>query len=124
MLLHHIIMLYLRIFFSCSGVVVGGRLYRSRSVPHIGLSNQDVPRQTCQQNKPKTPLVTLRQHYYPEGGWGWLVLAAGTLAHVLAHGLHQASGVLAYPAITKYSPILPISAGIYLIRLILFINVL
>lgn len=39
-------------------------------------------------------LMTLRQHYYPEGGWGWLVLAIGFLVQGLSHGLHMAIGVL------------------------------
>lgn len=36
---------------------------------------------------------TLRQHYYPEGGWGWLVVAVAVAVQVLAHGLHMAVGV-------------------------------
>lgn len=39
-------------------------------------------------------LMTLRQHYYPEGGWGWLVLAIGFLVQAISHGLHVAVGVL------------------------------
>lgn len=38
-------------------------------------------------------LMTLRQHYYPEGGWGWLVLAIGFLVQAISHGLHMAIGV-------------------------------
>lgn len=32
-------------------------------------------------------LMTIRQHYYPEGHWGWLVLAAGFFVQILTHGL-------------------------------------
>ncbi|XP_049855486.1 monocarboxylate transporter 12-like, partial [Schistocerca gregaria] len=35
-----------------------------------------------------------RQHYYPEGGWGWIVCAAGFLAHLLSCGLQLAFGLL------------------------------
>ncbi|KAG8292834.1 hypothetical protein J6590_030290 [Homalodisca vitripennis] len=36
---------------------------------------------------------TLRQHYYPEGGWGWLVVAVAVAVQILTHGLHMAVGV-------------------------------
>nr|CAD7197618.1 unnamed protein product [Timema douglasi] len=39
-------------------------------------------------------LLTLKQHYYPEGGWGWVVVWCSLLVQVLSHGLHGASGVL------------------------------
>ncbi|XP_050696604.1 monocarboxylate transporter 10-like isoform X2 [Eriocheir sinensis] len=37
---------------------------------------------------------TIGRHYYPEGGWGWVVLLMALLVHVASHGLHQAAGVL------------------------------
>ncbi|XP_063846304.1 monocarboxylate transporter 10-like isoform X2 [Scylla paramamosain] len=37
---------------------------------------------------------TIGRHYYPEGGWGWVVLVMALLVHVMTHGLHQAAGVL------------------------------
>jgi hypothetical protein len=36
---------------------------------------------------------TIRQHYYPEGGWGWVVVLCIVLVQVLAHGIHGAAGV-------------------------------
>ncbi|XP_045031591.1 uncharacterized protein LOC116925378 isoform X2 [Daphnia magna] len=38
---------------------------------------------------------TIRQHYYPEGGWGWLVVGAAFLVQVLTTGLQLAFGVMA-----------------------------
>lgn len=38
--------------------------------------------------------ATIMQHYYPEGGWGWVVLVMALLVHVISHGVHQATGVL------------------------------
>lgn len=38
-------------------------------------------------------LMTLRQHYYPEGGWGWLITAIGIIMQCIAHGLHMSVGV-------------------------------
>ena len=31
-------------------------------------------------------LRTLKQHYYPEGGWGWLVVVVACLVHLLVNG--------------------------------------
>lgn len=39
-------------------------------------------------------LMTLRQHYYPEGGWGWLLVAIAFTVQCLSHGLHMSIGVL------------------------------
>jgi hypothetical protein len=36
--------------------------------------------------------ATIRQHYYPEGGWGWVVLACATASHALGAGLQLAYG--------------------------------
>ena len=49
-------------------------------------------------------LITLKQHYYPEGGWGWVVLASSVFVQILAHGLHTGSGVLPQPVIAKFRP--------------------
>ena len=48
------------------------------------------------------PLITLRRHYYPEGGWGWCVLTAALAVHVLAHGLHMAVGILMLNVFEKF----------------------
>lgn len=47
-------------------------------------------------------LMTLRQHYYPEGGWGWFVLAIGFLVQTISHGLHMAIGVLTTAIIHEF----------------------
>lgn len=36
---------------------------------------------------------TIRQHYYPESGWGWVVVVAGVMVQILAAGIHGAVGV-------------------------------
>nr|XP_022921215.1 monocarboxylate transporter 2-like [Onthophagus taurus] len=38
--------------------------------------------------------ATIKQHYYPEGGWGWLVCGAAFLAHLLTSGIQLAFGLL------------------------------
>uniref|UniRef100_A0A182X5B0 Uncharacterized protein n=1 Tax=Anopheles quadriannulatus TaxID=34691 RepID=A0A182X5B0_ANOQN len=41
-----------------------------------------------------TSTSTIKQHYYPEGGWGWIIVLVGVLVHVLTHGLQTAVGVV------------------------------
>lgn len=38
-------------------------------------------------------LMTMRQHYYPEGNWGWIVLIAGFFVQILTHGLQLSYAV-------------------------------
>lgn len=35
----------------------------------------------------------LRRHYYPEGGWGWVVVTASVIVQALNHGLQLSVGV-------------------------------
>jgi len=51
----------------------------------------------------KTEVPTLKQHYYPEGGWGWIVVAVSFAVHVLNQGLHMSSGVM-LPIIARNFP--------------------
>lgn len=39
-------------------------------------------------------LLTLRQHYYPEGGWGFVILIITIFVQCVSHGLHMSSGIL------------------------------
>ena len=57
----------------------------------------------------------IRQRFYPEGGWGWLVCAAGFLAHLLSSGLQLAHGLLAvYAALHLHTPARgPVDTGEY-----------
>lgn len=38
--------------------------------------------------------ATIRQHYYPEGGWGWVVCACVALVNFLTWGLQLNYGVM------------------------------
>ncbi|KAI4498761.1 hypothetical protein M0802_006228 [Mischocyttarus mexicanus] len=43
------------------------------------------------------------RHYYPEGGWGWVVTVVGTLVHLLGPGLQlSVPATLALPATVKF----------------------
>ena len=38
--------------------------------------------------------ATFRQHYYPEGGWGWIIAMCAVLVQVLPSGLQLSFGIL------------------------------
>ncbi|XP_055616380.1 monocarboxylate transporter 12-like isoform X2 [Toxorhynchites rutilus septentrionalis] len=41
-----------------------------------------------------TSTSTIKQHYYPEGGWGWIIIVVGLMVHTLTHGLQTSVGIL------------------------------
>ena len=45
----------------------------------------------------KRRIAGIFQHYYPEGGWGWVILLCGFLVQVLAVGLQQSLAILIFP---------------------------
>lgn len=65
----------------------------------------------CQEHKncrlPEVPLdarktYTLRKHYYPEGGWGWIIIVCSVLVHVLNQGLQLSSSQIVVPGAQKF----------------------
>ena len=61
----------------------------------------------------ETKRPTIGRHYYPEGGWGWLVLGAAFLVHILTHGLHQAGGTFLDCVGERFPVASPLSRGEY-----------
>ncbi|XP_038121307.1 uncharacterized protein LOC6038502 [Culex quinquefasciatus] len=61
-------------------------------------------------------LMTLRQHYYPEGGWGWLLTVIGFTIHCICHGLHLSAGVfmMEMAAIFRQQPVAAVIASFML----------
>ena len=49
-------------------------------------------------------LSGIRHHYYPEGGWGWVVVGCSALAQTLTTGLLLAGGVLSLEMATHFPP--------------------
>lgn len=90
---------------------MGNVLCRSRSLPQ--LSNHDSGVGSGQENalgRPNSRLVadlrqllTLKQHYYPEGGWGWIIVIVGVLVQILSHGIHGAVGVTLHNVMVKFN---------------------
>lgn len=87
----------------------GAPLLRTRSLPLVLEASGAAP--TRQAKLDPRQLLTLTRHYYPEGGWGWGVALAATLVQLLAHGLHQASAILAVEATRRFGPGVRMQAG-------------
>lgn len=97
-------------------------LYRSRSLPQlhtVGSYNEPLRRGVGGGTRivaaEVRQLLTLKQHYYPEGGWGWVVVFVGVLVQLLSHGLHVASGVLVGEVVRRFGDGVVIPAGEYVL---------
>lgn len=54
---------------------------------------------------------TITQHYYPESGWGYVVLATAAICHALMCGLHLSSGVFLVDILGRFGEDLVMSSG-------------
>ncbi|CAG0879409.1 unnamed protein product [Darwinula stevensoni] len=77
----------------------GARLEEDVLVEPVGRPARRLPRPVAPVNAPLMPrneerkkASTIRQHYYPEGGWGWVVLVCSTACVIMALGLQLAFG--------------------------------
>ncbi|XP_050099767.1 uncharacterized protein LOC126579992 [Anopheles aquasalis] len=52
----------------------------------------------CISGQAAAKVSTLRRHYYPEGSWGWIVLAVATVQAILNHGVQLAGPLYLLPA--------------------------
>ncbi|XP_055613899.1 uncharacterized protein LOC129760287 [Uranotaenia lowii] len=57
-----------------------------------GKKNGLPPSPTFQQLMAARRLLCRR--YYPEGGWGWIVIVVGILVHTMTHGIQLSFGLL------------------------------
>lgn len=46
--------------------------------------------------------ITLKRHYYPEGGWGYVIIIVTILVHIVSHGLQLASSLLISSTMTQF----------------------
>jgi len=99
-------------------------LRRSQSLPRLSIHDSGV---ACSDHAPAAQeqthtaprqlvtdlrqLLTLRQHYYPEGGWGWVILLVGLLVQILSHGAHGAVGVFLQQVKVKFGGHVHLQAG-------------
>lgn len=68
-------------------------------------------------------LLTLKQHYYPEGNWGWVIVFVSVLVQILTHGLQVGSGVLTQEIVNKFGKQIMLPAGMCVFTFLFFIYV-
>ena len=49
---------------------------------------------TKRKRKEEMKQATIRQHYYPEGGWGFVVVIVAVIVQIITHGLQLSFGIL------------------------------
>jgi hypothetical protein len=59
--------------------------------------------------------ATLSRHYYPEGGWGWVVVGCSVGVHVLNHGLQLGGGAMLLSAAAATFHTSALNAGTWLV---------
>ena len=57
---------------------------------------------TKKKRKEELKQATIRQHYYPEGGWGYIVVIVAFLVQVIAHGFQMSIGILILAIIKRW----------------------
>lgn len=55
-------------------------------------------------NEKDDKTTTIRQHYYPEGGWGYVVTFAAAAVHFVTAVLTPAAGFLVLEMLRKFEP--------------------
>jgi hypothetical protein len=60
-----------------------------------------------------TTSATLQQHYYPEDGWGWVIVVVSVLVQMLSHSLHLCSGFIILAAQKRYNIQSIVDTGIF-----------
>ncbi|XP_063706849.1 monocarboxylate transporter 12-like [Culicoides brevitarsis] len=58
-----------------------------------------------------TSTSTIKQHYYPEGGWGFIIVAVSTLVAILNHGLHMSSSVMLLGMMMRFKDVTLVDTG-------------
>lgn len=87
--------------------------YKKFSLPtpntHLKVENDNL--ETGQEDKDsgtlnlaldKRKVITLTRHYYPENGWGYVIVTCSVMVNILCHGLQLSAGVIMVPAAVKF----------------------
>ncbi|KAL3277098.1 hypothetical protein HHI36_012456 [Cryptolaemus montrouzieri] len=86
-------------------------LSRAQSWPLLtGATPQEDNRQTTAKVSQIQARRLLCRHYYPEGGWGWVITTCTVLVHIINHGFQLSWPQLIGPAVFKFH-VAPIHAA-------------
>ncbi|XP_076371805.1 monocarboxylate transporter 10-like isoform X2 [Tachypleus tridentatus] len=86
-------------YLGLSSVNNGGRHSASRQE-----LNGEIPGLNFSLSPDDPKAATIHQHYYPEGGWGWVICGCAAVAHILAVGLLSSFGFFAYQTQRHFKP--------------------
>lgn len=101
-------------------IPVPGVATENMSPTQLRNKNQQQHLPTCQHKGPVSRISsisatstqsTIKQHYYPEGGWGFVVVAVSTLVAILNHGLHMSSGVVLMGMMMRFKEVSLVDTG-------------
>ena len=56
--------------------------------------------------------ATFRQHYYPEGGWGWVIIICAAIVQIFTSGIQLSFGILYIHILKVFGPESVMSSGI------------
>ncbi len=100
--------------------------------PSSGHSAASVPRSISRRSrsivggKPKrskreeAKQATIRQHYYPEGGWGHIIVLVTFLVQSITHGLQMALGIVLLVMLRRWGEDTMEASGAYIKLLVHF----
>ncbi len=57
---------------------------------------------TRKKRKEEMKQATIKQHYYPEGGWGYIVLVVAVLVQIMTHGLQLSYGITMFALLKRW----------------------
>lgn len=78
--------------------------------------NEKMPSSDCddiQKVESDLKSATIRLHYYPEGGWGWVICACAVLVEIVTQSLHTAYGMFYLEILYKYGQDKALEIGEY-----------
>ena len=93
---------------STGRVFTHGRGYHLHNHCH---RHEGVNRDNSTSAQSNSSTSTITQHYYPEGGWGWMVLLTASLCHVLLCGLKFCVGLMIWAIMARFGTELRTEAG-------------
>ena len=97
-----------------------GRLGRGRHLDSVEAFVMPIPSNggcsqtsvaTRKKRKEERSQATIRQHYYPESGWGWVVVTVAFLVQVITHGFQMSYGVTLLAILKRWGPSRYMEAG-------------
>lgn len=80
------------------------RTFKKYSLPTPQLKDVNSEKETAKRKTvSEVKVSTLTRHYYPEGGWGFVIVTCSVLVQILCHGLQLSSGPIMVKSAGKFN---------------------